>query len=636
MSYSRRELYALGEPLGNSATQLKADRSRIYGGGGDSGPSETTSYSTNLPEYAAPYYNELLKQTGKQTFTTDALGNVTGVKGPENLPQQVAAGFTDLQNQTQQNVANMGRPQDFANASAGMNYGTSQGYGLANQGMAQAFGYQPQNYQKENVYTPALQQFQMQGPQNVNAPSLQQYGMNAAQSSYNPNLQNYQMQNAPEVSGQGVNANAIQAAQINYAPDLTNYQMEGPQDVSTASATGDALLQYVNPYQQAVTGTAVREAQLQGDLAKQQGALGSIGRGTFGGARQALLQAEQQRGVNQQIADIRYKGAQDAYAQAQAQFNADQARKLQAATANQQTGLQSGIQNLQANLATQQLGTQSGLQASLANLTNQQQANVQTEANRLQASGMSAENAMRAALANQQAGLTTGQQNLSANLQTQQLGAQTGTQMALANLTNEQQSNVQNLAAQLQTQGLSADAAMKAALANQQAQMTTGQQNLSAKLGVQQLGAQNSLAAQQANQAAGLQAAQLNQQGQQYAAGLGKDLGLAGLQAGMTGSQNLGALANTQQISDLQRLQAQATTGQEQQALAQKIADLQYQNAMASRNYSKEQLQYYSDILRGNAGALGSTAVQYAPKPSMISQAGGLGLAGLGLAKALG
>jgi hypothetical protein len=557
MSYSRRELYALGEPLGNSATQLKADRSRIYGGGGDSGPTETTSYSSNLPEYAEPYYNELLKQTGKQTFNTvtsdmvgkinpdtgtaytaENIGNVTGVKGPENLPQQTAAGFTGLQNQTQQNVANMGRPQDFANASAGMNYGASQGYGLANQGMAQAFGYQPQNYQKENVYTPSLQQFQMQGPQNV--------------------------------AGQGITTNAIQAAQSNFNPNLQNYQMQGPQDVSTDSATGNALLQYVNPYQQAVTGTAVREAQLQGDLAKQQGALGSIGRGTFGGARQALLQAEQQRGVNQQISDIKYKGAQDAYAQAQAQFNADQARKLQAATANQQTGLQTGVQNLQANLATQQLGASTGVQMELANLTNQQQANVQSEANRLQASGMSADNAL------------------------------------------------------------------KAALANQQAQMTTGQQNLQAKLGVQQLGAQNSLAAQQANQAAGLQGAQLNQQGQQYAAGLGKDLGLAGLQAGMTGSQNLGALANTQQISDLQRLQSQAATGAEQQALAQKIADLQFQNAMASKNYSKEQLQYYSDILRGNAGALGSTAVQYAPKPSTASQLGGLGLGALGLSKAFG
>ena len=34
MTYSRRELYALGEPFGESATRLKVDGSRIYGGGG--------------------------------------------------------------------------------------------------------------------------------------------------------------------------------------------------------------------------------------------------------------------------------------------------------------------------------------------------------------------------------------------------------------------------------------------------------------------------------------------------------------------------------------------------------------------------------------------------------------------------
>jgi hypothetical protein len=57
---------------------------------------------------------------------------------------------------------------------------------------------------------------------------------------------------------------------------------------------------------------------------------------------------------------------------------------------------------------------------------------------------------------------------------------------------------------------------------------------------------------------------------------------------------------------------------------------------MSALNYEKQQLQYYSDILRGNVGALGSTAVQYAPAPSMAAQVGSLGLAGIGLSKALG
>ena len=47
-------------------------------------------------------------------------------------------------------------------------------------------------------------------------------------------------------------------------------------------------------------------------------------------------------------------------------------------------------------------------------------------------------------------------------------------------------------------------------------------------------------------------------------------------------------------------------------------------------------LEYQSNILRGTAGALGSTRTQYTPQPSMASQIGGLGLAGLGLYNMLG
>lgn len=43
MSYSRRQLYALGEPLGNSATRVKLGGGCVCGGGGDSESSQSTS-----------------------------------------------------------------------------------------------------------------------------------------------------------------------------------------------------------------------------------------------------------------------------------------------------------------------------------------------------------------------------------------------------------------------------------------------------------------------------------------------------------------------------------------------------------------------------------------------------------------
>ena len=66
-SYSRRELYALGEPLGDSATYLKANGGLILGdgggGGGSSQPANTTSASTQtaeLPEWARGYAKDTL------------------------------------------------------------------------------------------------------------------------------------------------------------------------------------------------------------------------------------------------------------------------------------------------------------------------------------------------------------------------------------------------------------------------------------------------------------------------------------------------------------------------------------------------------------------------------------------------
>ena len=60
-----------------------------------------------------------------------------------------------------------------------------------------------------------------------------------------------------------------------------------------------------------------------------------------------------------------------------------------------------------------------------------------------------------------------------------------------------------------------------------------------------------------------------------------------------------------------------------------------FRSAMAKYYYPQQQMQFYSDILRGNANALGSSQVQYAPAPSVAQQAASLGLTGLGLSKAL-
>jgi hypothetical protein len=344
-------------------------------GGGGGGNTTQTSYSTNLPEYAKPFYEELLKQTGKQVYQTDASGNVIGVKEYTPYGGERVAGFTPGQEAVQAEVAGMETPGGFGRAATGLGVGEAMGYGSAGLGLSQAFGYSP------------------------TAISGGTFG-------------------APEAAS------------------------------------------YMSPYASNVTDIAVREARKQADLAKTAGMTGAIGRGTFGGARQALLQSEQERGAQQNIANIRAQGQQDAYLNAQKMFEADQARRMKAA--------------------------------------------------------------------------------------------------------------------------------------------------------------------------------ELGQQGQQFAAGLGKDLGVAGLQTGLEASAKQGALAATEQVSNLERLKAQAASAGEKQALQQEINNLQYQQFMDQQNYQKAQLDYLSNILRGNAAALGTTQVQYAPAPSLASQLGGVGLAGLGLYNILG
>lgn len=143
-------------------------------------------------------------------------------------------------------------------------------------------------------------------------------------------------------------------------------------------------------------------------------------------------------------------------------------------------------------------------------------------------------------------------------------------------------------------------------------------------------------------QAAGTQKAfEQAQQAQQF----GATLGLQGLQAGMQGAQvglqgaqqgaqagaTLADIGQARQQADLQRLQAQAAAGAEQRSLQQQQLDRAYADFLAQRDYPMEQLGYYSNILRGLPVQLGSTATTYAQPPSIASQIGGLGLAGLGL-----
>jgi hypothetical protein len=112
---------------------------------------------------------------------------------------------------------------------------------------------------------------------------------------------------------------------------------------------------YMNPYQQSVTDIGKREAARQSAIQGTQQQGQATQAGAFGGGRDAIMRAERERNLGQQMGDIQAQGSNAAFQQAQAQFNADQGRRMQAQ--------QLGEQSRQFGAGINMQGLQTGLQA---------------------------------------------------------------------------------------------------------------------------------------------------------------------------------------------------------------------------------------------------------------------------------
>ena len=139
-----------------------------------------------------------------------------------------------------------------------------------------------------------------------------------------------------------------------------------PQQIATGTFGQQQAEQYMSPYMQSVTDIQQREAQRQADIARTQLHAQATRAGAFGGGRHGIMEAEANRNLALQLGDIQATGLQAAYQNAQQQFNADQARRLQASMANQQAGLQGqqlGEQSRQFGAGLGMQGAGLGLQA---------------------------------------------------------------------------------------------------------------------------------------------------------------------------------------------------------------------------------------------------------------------------------
>jgi hypothetical protein len=308
-SYSRRELYALGETLGNSATQHKLGGGRIYGGGGGGGqPQSNTTNTSNVPEYARPYVENMLESAQKQIYNED----MTTFRPYQPYSSDVnnyVAGFSPLQTQAQQAAGQMQSPGQFA---AGSGLAGAAGLGqLGTAGQAGMYG---------------------------------QRGM-----------------------GLGM-MGAMQAAPAFGAGQQFANQVTDP----------NAVAQYMSPYQQQVTDIAKTNAVREAQIAQQQANLGASRQGTYGGARQALMQGEREKNLLSNLSNIQAQGSQSAFDRAM------QTQQFGAGLGLQ--GIQTGLQGIQAGMqgvgqglqgvGAQQAGYAGAGQAAstLGNLGSQQQA----------------------------------------------------------------------------------------------------------------------------------------------------------------------------------------------------------------------------------------------------------------------
>ena len=359
------------------------------GGGGGPQTTESTVTQTNLPEYAEPYFTRLMQRGEAESL--QPYRPYTG----QRLAQQSPAAQRALARQTALGLS--GGPAE-------MNQASDIARGVASAGSATAG-------QDIATYDPA------------DITSTYQTG--TFDSGYDPT--NFEANYGTERFTGFIPAQQYQS-----------------QDFGT-----DVAQRYMNPFQQMVTDIEKREATRSSDIMGKGIGDAATQQGGLGGYREAIVQAERERNLGQQLGDIQARGSRDAFAQAQDQFERDRASRFGAAG----FGEQQRQAMEQMGLSADQFAEQQRRQAAQFGLTAQEMSDrsrqfdaSQTFAEQ-QARDAAAQFADRQRLAAQQA-------DIDANIRSRQLG--------LAGLGADQATQQQRLAS---AQLLAAQAPMQQQLA---------------------------------------------------------------------------------------------------------------------------------------------------------------------------
>jgi hypothetical protein len=316
------------------------------GGGGGSAPAPTTQTvtQTSIPEYARPYVERML---GKSEALTDIDQNPYQNYGGERI-----AGFNENQQNAFANVFNQAPASQLGAAS---NLAGQAGLGAINmQGQAGQLGQEALGYgQAGSMYGGLGAQQAIQRAQQTARQAGLYGGMGAGFGAQAAGM-------APTAQAFGQQAADIGMGGLGYGAMGAGYGGRGAMAAEQGFGAGEAFARqatdprsiqaYMSPYMQNAVDYQKSQAIRDFDIGQQAQKARAVGSGAFGGSRQAIVEAEAQRSLGNQLAGIQATGTQKAFEDAQRQ---------------QQFGANLGLQGLQAGyggLGVGMQGAQTGLQ----------------------------------------------------------------------------------------------------------------------------------------------------------------------------------------------------------------------------------------------------------------------------------
>lgn len=612
---------------------------------GSSGVQESKVTQTNIPEYARPYFEELM---GRTVFES--------TRPYEAYPGQRLAEFTNREiagMQGFEDMARRGGPKQFTDASnIAAQVGTAtpfmsgadvmRGYRPPMQYSEYRAGDIDSGYQAGDIRN--MYQADQRGVNYM--PGQRDVGYQAGM--FDPGYeagsreQGYQARDlvSDYMAGSFDPGYQAGARESQYTGEID----QGPGFQAGTIADPATLEKYMNPYTQLVTDMRKQEAQKQADIAQSQIEQQAAQSGGLGGYREAILSAELGADTRKQLDEIQATGDQAAFQQAQEAFERDRAARLSEgkfgleAAGQRQQALQQREQFAQnafnagesARQEAAKLGLNAAQQEEAAKQAQEkfkQDAFAQSESGKALMEKLNQSAFQAGERAKQEAaklGLSAQQQEEAAKQAEERFKQQqfaTNEQLMQAREKFEQTQFKTNEQLRLEQQ--------REERAVYQAGEAARQQAARLGLSAQEIQERVNQAENQARMSARQQNAALEEQRAR--------LGLASIASDRSDRQQqldsarlLGQLGVDAQRMEIERLRNLQAAGEIERTMSQRGLDMGYQDFLRQQAFPREQLAFYNAMLQGLPVTPGTTTTTFGG-PSETERLLGAGIGGVGL-----